>query len=161
MAPFITRSDDLLPLSKFRERLHDCFESRAGALFELFDAILTAGNVPSPPHLSLASVHRRGWGSLYAALSKGRIDTNELRELLAHQPMANDDQDRPPVYAVDVSSWPHCDAECSPERGYYYHPPRLSAGQPIVGGAFRTGDYWPAKRSRNGLVGGGTAVPDR
>ncbi len=161
MAPFITRSDDLLPLSKFRERLHDCFESRAGALFELSDAILTAGNVPSPPHLSLASVHRRGWGSLYAALSKGRIDTNELRELLAHQPMAHDDQDRPPVYAVDVSSWPHCDAECSPERGYYYHPPRHSAGQSIVGGAFRTGDYWPPKRSRNGLVGGGTAVPDR
>ena len=148
-------------LRSFRGSLYRCFDRRADALFDLTDALLTAGTVPSPVHLSLAPAHRRGWGSLYAALSKGRIDTNELRELLAHQPMAHDDQDRPPVYAVDVSSWPHCDAECSPERGYYYHPPRLSAGQPIVGGAFRTGDYWPAKRSRNGLVGGGTAVPDR
>jgi hypothetical protein len=30
--------------------------------------------------------------------------------------------------------WPRCDAECSPERGFYYHPSRHSAGQPIVAG---------------------------
>jgi hypothetical protein len=30
--------------------------------------------------------------------------------------------------------WDRCDAECSPERGYYYHPSRHSAGQPIVAG---------------------------
>ncbi len=39
-----------------------------------------------------------------------------------------------PVYAVDTSVWPRCDAECSPQRGYYYHPSRHSAGQPIVAG---------------------------
>ncbi len=39
-----------------------------------------------------------------------------------------------PVYAVDVSGWPRCDAECNPQRGYYYHPSRHSAGQPIVAG---------------------------
>jgi hypothetical protein len=40
----------------------------------------------------------------------------------------------PPVYAVDLSVWPRCDAEASPERGFYYHPSRHSAGQPIVAG---------------------------
>jgi hypothetical protein len=30
--------------------------------------------------------------------------------------------------------WPRCDAESSPERGYYYHPSRHSAGEPIVAG---------------------------
>ena len=35
---------------------------------------------------------------------------------------------------MDTSVWPRCDAECSPERGYYYHPSRHSAGQPIVAG---------------------------
>jgi hypothetical protein len=35
---------------------------------------------------------------------------------------------------VDVSVWDRCDAECSPERGFYYHPSRHSAGQPIVAG---------------------------
>src|SRR5215207_7061069 len=38
------------------------------------------------------------------------------------------------LYAVDTSVWDRCDAECSPERGYYYHPSRHSAGQPIVAG---------------------------
>jgi hypothetical protein len=33
-----------------------------------------------------------------------------------------------------VTTWPRCDAECSPERGYYYHPSRHSAGQPIIAG---------------------------
>ena len=40
----------------------------------------------------------------------------------------------PLVFAVDVTTWPRCDAECSPERGYYYHPSRQSAGQPIIAG---------------------------
>ena len=35
---------------------------------------------------------------------------------------------------MDVSVWPRCDAESSPERGYCYHPSRHSAGQPIVAG---------------------------
>jgi hypothetical protein len=30
--------------------------------------------------------------------------------------------------------WARCDAEASPGRGYYYHPSRHSAGQPIVAG---------------------------
>jgi hypothetical protein len=30
--------------------------------------------------------------------------------------------------------WPRCDAKSSPERGFYYHPSRHSAGQPIVAG---------------------------
>jgi hypothetical protein len=106
---------------------------RGDALFELTDAILTAGTVPSPAHLSLEGVHRRGWGSLYAALSKGKIDEEALRDLLACNPMA-DDHDRAPVYAVDATSWPRGDAESSPERGFYYHPSRHSAGQPIVAG---------------------------
>jgi len=38
------------------------------------------------------------------------------------------------VLAVDASTWPRCDAETSPERGFYYHPSRHSAGQPIVAG---------------------------
>ena len=105
------------------------------ALFELTDAILTAdGAAPSPAHLSLQASHRRGWGSLYAALDRGRIDAEALRELLARHPLAGAEAEETPVYAVDTSVWARCDAECSPERGYYYHPSRHSAGQPIVAG---------------------------
>jgi hypothetical protein len=56
-------------LQAFRERLHGCLVRRADALF---DTLLAESNAPSPAHLSLEAVHRRGWGSLYAALSKSR-----------------------------------------------------------------------------------------
>jgi hypothetical protein len=118
-------------LRAFRARLHAFFNRRADALFELTDAILTAGSIPSPPHLSLTPVHRRGWGSLHAALSKGRIEEKAVQDLLARYPMVHDDKDCTPVYAVVVTPWPRCDAEASPERGYYYHPSRHSASQPI------------------------------
>jgi hypothetical protein len=53
--------------------------------------------------------------------------------LLACNPLAGGGNEHP-VYAVDVSVWPRCDAESSPERGFYYHPSRHCAGQPIVAG---------------------------
>jgi hypothetical protein len=122
-------------LRAFRRSFYECFHRRSDALFELADAILTADSAaPSPAHLSLQASHRRGWGSLYAALDRGRIDDEALRELVARHPLASAVVGEPSVYAVDTSVWPRCDAEASPERGYYYHPSRHSAGQPIVAG---------------------------
>src|SRR5215212_1201563 len=121
---------DLESLRTFRTDLHGCFPRRADALCELVDALLVAEAVTSLPHLSLQALHRRGWGSLYDALGAGRLDVAALRATLAQHPAT----DRQPVYAVDLSVWPRCDAEASPERGYYYHPSRHSAGQPIVAG---------------------------
>jgi hypothetical protein len=120
----------LADLSRFRADLYATFGRRQDALFELTDAALTAGLVPSLAYLSLEGPHRRRWGSLYAALAKGRLDPNALRTSLARFPL----RDGEPIYAVDVSVWPRCDAETSPDRGFYYHPSRHSAGQPIVAG---------------------------
>lgn len=35
---------------------------------------------------------------------------------------------------MDASTWARCDAERSPERGFYHHPSKHSAGQTIVAG---------------------------
>jgi hypothetical protein len=120
----------LVRLGAFRTELHACFTRRADALFELGDALLCAQAFGSLPHLSLEPVCRRGWGSAYAALARGLIDAERLRDLLVRTLPEAD----PLVFAVDVTTWPRCDAECSPERGYYYHPSRHSAGQPIIAG---------------------------
>jgi hypothetical protein len=118
-------------LAGFRSAWYGCLAPWADALFELTDAVLCAdGPVVSFPRLSLEAACRRGHGSAYAALSGGGVDAERLRDLLAAF--------RPPgwplVFAVDGTSWPRCDAETSPERGYYYHPSRHSAGKPIVAG---------------------------
>jgi hypothetical protein len=135
-------------LAAFRAALYGCFRRRADALFELTDALVTTGPTLSPAHLSLAPVHRRGGGSLYAALTHGRLTRQAVRDLVARYPLA----DGPPLYAVAVSVWPRCDAETSPQRGYYYHASRHSAGKPLVAGwAYQwinqlslTGDSWTA-----------------
>jgi hypothetical protein len=123
-------SSPLARLGAFRTELRACCTRRGDALFELGDALLSADSFLSLPHLSLEPTHRRGWGSAYAALACGRIDAERLRDLLVTSLPAAD----PLVFAVDVTTWPRCDAECSPQRGYYYHPSRHSAGQPIVAG---------------------------
>ena len=51
-------------------------------------------------HLSLVPVHRRGWGSFYAALEKGRTDEDALKELLVSHELSAEGM---PVYAVGVS----------------------------------------------------------
>jgi hypothetical protein len=115
----------------FRQGLYSCFTRWADALFELCDAALCApGAIASVPSLSLEPEFTRSHGSLYKALAKGRIDAERLGDLLVkHRP-----RDWPLVFAVDASVWERCDAECSPERGFYYSASKHSAGQPIVAG---------------------------
>jgi DDE superfamily endonuclease len=116
--PAIKTPDALHALRTFRDLFDDCHHRRSDALFELTDAVLSADGVPSPIHLSLQTSYRRGWGSPYAALRRGRIDTEALRELLVRHPLGGGDGGKPPVYAVDVSVWPRCDAESSPDLGF-------------------------------------------
>src|SRR3712207_7702085 len=116
----------LQQLRDFRDGLYRCLGRRRDALFELVDALLAADLMPSLPHLSLVPTHRRGWGSVYAALAVGEADAQRLAKLLvAHRGGGA------PIFAVDASTWARCDAECSPGRGFYYSPTRHSAGQPI------------------------------
>jgi hypothetical protein len=118
-------------LRDFRKVFHRSTTSWGDALFELGDALVCASSpAPSAPGLSLEEVFRRSHGSLCKALALGGIDEDALRDLLvAHRP-----EGWPEVFAVDGSSWPRCDAETSPDRGFCYHPSRHSAGQPIVAG---------------------------
>jgi DDE superfamily endonuclease len=122
-------AEGLAPLVAFREALYGCLGRRRDALFELADALLTGAPPPSLAHLSLAPLHRRGWGSVYAARRRGEVAEARLRDLLLRQPGPAG----PPDYAVDVSVWPRRDAATSPERGFYYYPPAKHR-QPVVEG---------------------------
>src|SRR5215217_427710 len=124
---------DLTPfhaLQAFRTGVYQRLGARRDALFEALDAATTVGSVPSLAYLSLAALHRRGWGSLYAALAAGSLDVPALRALVSAYPL----DDGQPIYALDTSVWPRNDAETSPARSYYHSASRQSAGQPIVTG---------------------------
>ena len=97
-------------LRAFRAGVYTCLGARRDALFEALDAATSVGPVPSLAYLSLAALHRRGWGSLYAALAAGRLGAPALRALVARYPL----DDGQPIYALDTSVWPRNDAETSP-----------------------------------------------
>ena len=126
-------ADPIRTLRSFRVGLYRCFTGWADTLFELCDAVVCSpASVHSVPSLSLEPVFRRGHGSLYKALDRGGIDTDQLRRLLVtHLPEPGVG---PRVFAVDASTWDRCDAETSPERGFYYSASKHSTGQPIVAG---------------------------
>ncbi len=123
--------DGLGRLAEFRAGFYGCLTRWPDALFELADAALCApGPLHSVPSLSLEPEFRRSHGSLYKALAGGEIDSDRFHRLLVeHRPAG-----WPNVFAVDASTWDRCDAETSPERGFYYSASKHSAGQPIVAG---------------------------
>jgi DDE superfamily endonuclease len=118
-------------LIQFRDDFFDSLSSWSDALFELTDAVMCSpGPVASVPSLSLEPVFRRSHGSVYKALARGEIDTQALRQTLVDARPG----DWPLIFAVDSSTWDRCDAETSPQRGFYYSASKHSAGQPIVAG---------------------------
>jgi DDE superfamily endonuclease len=127
----VSENASLASLVGFRAGLHRCWTSWPDAAFELCEAMLCApAPVSSVPTLSMEPVFRRSHGSLYKALARGQVDAEAMRDLLvAHRP-----EGWPLVFAVDASTWARCDAETSPERGFYYSASKHSAGKPIVAG---------------------------
>lgn len=117
-------------LRTFRQSVFNLCSHRADALSDVIDGALSAGLVPSLAYLSLQAAHQRGHGSLYAALAKGRMDVEGVRQLVASTLPKTDR----PVYAIDTSTYIRSDAGTSPGRGVYYHSSRHSAGKPVVAG---------------------------
>ena len=106
----------LARLRKFRGEVYQCLDRRGDELFELTDALLCAeGPVKSLVGLCLAPEHRRGHGALYDAVNSGRVDTDQLREVLAELPLPRMFGGRI-VLAVDASPWLRPDAATCPDR---------------------------------------------
>ena len=118
------------PLVAFREAVYHACGRRADALFDLLDALSQAGPVDALAALSLHPAFRRGWGSVYAALARGRLAPDALRAAVAAAPLAGGEA----TYAVDTSVWARTAAKTSAERGYYYHADRHLGGKPVVAG---------------------------
>lgn len=124
------KNNELERLRAFRQHMYRIMECRRDALFEIMDAVMTASVIESPAHLSLTPGCQRKWGSVYDALNAGTLASDRWEAMLGEYPLETETN----WYAIDGSVWPRCDAETSPDRGYYHHHSRHSNGQPIVAG---------------------------
>jgi len=120
-------------LARFRELLYGCLVKRADALFELGDAVLTAGPGRPLPYLSLEPAFRRGHGMVYQGLAEGRIGEEAVRDLL----VAARPRDWPPVFAIDASTWPRPEAETSPGRAFQHHTGPHGKDGAVAGWSFQ------------------------
>ncbi len=121
-------------LARFRRAFYGCLSARADALFELTDAVLCSGGpVTSLPELSLCGVHRRGHGGMYDGLACGRIEFARLRMSVAGLGLPRDTTGRLRL-AVDVTSWPRPDAECSPGRSHGHRYCRCNGTRQTIPG---------------------------
>jgi hypothetical protein len=89
---------------------------RRDALFDLLDALLASGPVPSFAFLSQSPQFRRKWPSLYAAVEDGRLDSPWLHQYLAGQVPGVGVQH----FALDGSPWPRPRARTLEDRQYVY-----------------------------------------
>lgn len=119
-------------LAGFRRAMYRCLLRRADALFELGDALLTAGRVPALPHLSEELIFRRGHGMIYQGLARGRVDEDGLRDLL----VASRPAEWPCVFGVDASTIGRPAAVTSPGREFHHHScaGHTGAGDPVIKG---------------------------
>jgi hypothetical protein len=102
-------------LAHFRADLYQTFGLRRDALFDLTDALLASDHVPSLVRLSLEAVFRRGWPSLFDALSDGTVDVAALQRLWV-QTLPVPPPGQRPLWVIDGSTWPRPEAKTSPER---------------------------------------------
>lgn len=135
--PDAVRDAQLGELRRFRRAVYEGLPGWRDTLFEMMDAVLASPQrLVSLPWLSLEAPVRRGHGSVYRALERGRVDPAGLARALtglltgfaatdfttsrAAGPRAADAAQRPWVFALDCSHWPRPDAATSPERTFNY-----------------------------------------
>lgn len=134
-----------------RHQTYGCFEQSRDALFELMDALTCEPEARSLPELSLSPTFRRKWGSVYEALSDGRIDDGRWTECWTSALLS---QHQGPVWvSLDSTSIARPEAETSPDRGMIYVPNLPHAKRPVsVGWQFSTVMLLPETRSSWGAI---------
>ena len=139
-------------LQRFRRAVYESFTVWPDVLFEMVDALLChPGRLESLPYLSVEPVLRRGHGSVYAALDRGRIDAAALAGVLAQAV----DPASGLVFAVDCSQYPRPDAPTSPDRTLNY-----DAGKDVGGGGgVVTPGWWFQWLAATGTSGSSWSSP--
>jgi hypothetical protein len=136
--------EQLNKLTEFRQKVYRlAFTLRRDTQFELLDALVSKGRMPSFPWLSTAGCFRRAWPSVYDAVEQGQQDTTWLASYLARQVPACGIQ----YYALDATGWARQQGRTLPGRQYIYQPGKNLNGKPVAAGyAYSLLDWVPEPR---------------
>jgi hypothetical protein len=117
-------------LRKFRHKAYSLMGNGRDALFDLMDAVLVSRHVYSFAELSLSTVFRRQWPSLYEALQDSEPPRLKLMELYLEQM----GQQAQIVLAGDHTAWPRLQAQTLRERTYEHQVTPMSGARPVTVG---------------------------
>jgi hypothetical protein len=129
-----TSAGKLTRLVDFRQSVYDkCVLSARDALFELSDAMIVSRAINSFAELSLSSVFRRRWPSLYEALADGGIDDEASLGLLINQVRRERPaSSQPLIFAVDHTPMPREQSYTLAERGFWHKATAVPGNRPIT-----------------------------
>lgn len=104
-------------LIAFRQEVYErVFAARRDALFDVLDALLSAGSMSSFAMLSQSEHFQRQWPSLYAAVEDGQVDQGALHTLLANQLPRQGIC----LFPLDSSCWPRPRGRVLADLQYVY-----------------------------------------
>lgn len=107
---------------EFRQSVFEhVFLTERNAQQELVDALLSGRRVRSFAELTLSSFHRRGWGSSYKALTRGRQSKEALQKLYTGQLPS----EGLIILGIDGTKWPHEEAKTLSELTLERHAHRV------------------------------------
>lgn len=148
--PQLNHNQLIAQFQDFRQKLYNYFESYKDACMDLLDALAGNTGAQSIVELSLSSLFKRNYNSVYKAIKESfnltsqqtkNEDEVEVEELgvekqntlirlvseLIEQP-----QQRPfYLFAADTTPYPRPYARTLPERGYIYQPNTIKGNKPI------------------------------
>jgi hypothetical protein len=123
--------ENINKLIEFRQAIYEKgMRTRRDAMFDLLDALLSAGPVSSFTMLSQSSRFQRQWPSLYAAVEDGELDRVWLRTYLARLVPQQGLQ----VFPLDGSPWPRPRSRVLDDRQYVHQASSAVNGGTIVVG---------------------------
>ena len=132
-----------ISLKLFRDQVYHCLGNAKDAVFELTDAAILSRNPTSLAELSLSTIFRRQWHSIYEAVSDCNPSREKMMELYIKQIRLN----QRPLLVGDHSAWLRPDAVTLQERTYEHKPSRISVNKPIgVGFGYSTIAYIPEQQ---------------
>lgn len=120
----------LKQLEQFRQCVYALLGNGRDALFDLMDATLVSRSVSSFAELSLSTVFRRRWSSLYEAIADSCPPSTQLLKLYLQQLP----QQQPLVFAGDHTAWSRPHAVTLKDRTYEHQAQPISGSKPVTVG---------------------------